>query len=176
MSLLLRPLAVIGAVLALVWLAHGALRLSAASVLHGRVLRAVDGDTLVVTLDGGLRERVRIIGVDTPEDVDPRRPVECYSRRAAAFTARLVGGRRVSLTVGREARDRYGRLLAYVRVDGDRADLEDALLRGGYARPLAIRPNVDHAGKYADLARAAQRAGRGLWGACRGSPIPGASS
>src|SRR5215470_10636722 len=127
--LVLRPLVVLGAVLALVWLAHRALRVPGPPVLHGRAVRAVDGDTLVVALDGGIRERVRLIGVDTPEDVDPRRPVQCFSRRAAAFTARSVEGRRVELRVGREARDRYGRLLAYVRVDGAPADLEDALLR-----------------------------------------------
>src|SRR3954451_14505132 len=104
----------------LAWLAHGARQAPRPHPLRGVALRAVDGDTLVVRLDGGRRERVRVIGVDTPEDVDARRPVQCYSRRAAAFTARTVEGRRVSLTIGRESRDRYGRLLAYVRVEGAR--------------------------------------------------------
>jgi micrococcal nuclease len=158
----------------LAWLAHGVLQPTRPEVLRGVGIRAVDGDTLVVRLDGGRQERVRVIGVDTPEDVDPRRPVQCYSRRAAAFTARTVEGRRVSLTVGREARDRYGRLLAYVRVDGAREDLEDQLLRRGFARPLAIRPNTDHAARYTRLADEARLEGRGLWGACPAAPAEGA--
>jgi micrococcal nuclease len=154
------------ALVALAWLAHGALQAPRPHPLQGVALRAVDGDTLVVRLDGGRRERVRVIGVDTPEDVDPRKPVQCYSRRAAAFTARTVEGRRVSLTPGREPRDRYGRLLAYVRVDGAREDLEEELLRNGLARPLAIRPNTDRAARYARLADEARAGRRGLWGAC----------
>jgi micrococcal nuclease len=136
------------------------------STLNGRVLRAVDGDTLIVAVDGGGSERVRIIGVDTPEDVDPRKPVQCYSRRAAAFTARLVTGRRVVLTTSRVRRDRYGRLLAYVQLSGAAADLETALLDGGYARSLSIPPNVERARRYEALARRAAADGRGLWSAC----------
>ena len=72
--------------------------------------------------------------------------------------------------MGREPRDRYGRLLAYVRVEGAPEDLEDQLLRGGFARPLAIRPNTDHAARYARLAGEARAGRRGLWGACALSP------
>lgn len=130
-----------------------------------RVMRAVDGDTLLVRLSSGERERVRVIGVDTPEDVAPGRPVQCWSRRAAAYTRGLVEGRLVVLTPGRERTDRYGRTLAYVARD-DGVSLEEALLRGGYARTLAISPNVDRAAHYAALERVARAAGRGLWGAC----------
>jgi micrococcal nuclease len=98
--------------------------------------------------------------------VRPNTPVQCWSRRAARFTAKLVTGRRLVLVLGREQRDRYGRLLAYVRVAGEPGDLETRLLEGGYARPLAIPPNVDHAASYAALAAAARRAHRGLWGHC----------
>jgi micrococcal nuclease len=136
---------------------------SASSV--ARVVRVVDGDTIVASV-GGREERVRYIGMDTPEDVKPGTPVQCYSRRAAAENRRLVAGRRVRLVQDAEARDRYGRLLAYVRVAGARQDLEELLLRGGYARPLAIRPNVDRAAGYARLAAEARAARRGLWGAC----------
>jgi micrococcal nuclease len=129
------------------------------------VIRAVDGDTLLVRTDGGDRVRVRVIGVDTPEDVAPGRPVECWSRRAAAFTQQALGGRRVTLVPGREREDRYGRTLAYVqRADG--FDLEVELLRGGYARTLEIAPNDDRATRYAALERTARRTGAGLWGAC----------
>jgi micrococcal nuclease len=164
----LSVVAALAVAVALTWRPQGAGRPAAppGPVLHGVAVRAVDGDTLVVRLDGGGRERVRVIGVDTPEDVAPGRPVECYSRRAAAFTARVVTRRRVVLRVGRERRDRYGRLLAYVRVEGASSDLEDSLLRRGLARPLPIAPNTDHAAAYATLAARAQTAGRGLWSAC----------
>jgi micrococcal nuclease len=134
------------------------------------VIRVVDGDTLLVRLASGKRERVRVIGVDTPEDVAPGRPVQCWSRRAAAFTKQALEGRSVTLVPGRERRDRYGRTLAYVsRPDG--FDLEVELLRGGYARTLTIAPNDDRARRYAALERAARRAGAGLWGACPNAAV-----
>jgi micrococcal nuclease len=153
-------------ILALAWLAHDALQPPRPDVLRGVGVRAVDGDTLVVRLDGGRRERVRVIGVDTPEDVDPRRPVQCYSRRAAAFTARTVEGHRVSLTIGRESRDRYGRLLAYVYRQPDGLFVNLDLVRGGYARVLTYRPNVAHADELERAARAARQSSHGLWGSC----------
>ena len=129
------------------------------------VVRAVDGDTLIVRLESGETERVRVIGIDTPEDVAPGRPVQCWSRKAAAFTRAAVEGRSVTLVPGREQHDRYGRTLAYVtRADG--FDLEVALLRGGYARTLEIAPNDDRAPATAQLERTARRGGVGLWGAC----------
>jgi micrococcal nuclease len=133
--------------------------------LTASVVRAVDGDTLIVRLASGERRRIRVIGVDTPEDVAPGRPVQCWSRRAAAFTNDALEGRSVTLVLGREREDRYGRTLAYVqRSDG--FDLEIELLRGGYARTLTIAPNDDRARQYEMLERAARRTGAGLWGAC----------
>lgn len=134
--------------------------------LSATVIRAVDGDTLLVRTDAGDRVRIRVIGVDTPEDVAPGRPVQCWSRRAAAFTQEALEGRRVTLVLGREPEDRYGRTLAYVQRTDDGFDLETALLRGGYARTLEIAPNDDRAAHYAALERTARRAGTGLWGAC----------
>src|SRR4051812_15254567 len=148
------------------WLAWP--RDAATGVLHARAVRAVDGDTIVVRLAGGELERVRLIGVDTPESVAPGRPVECYAHRASAFTARAIRGRDLELRPGAERRDRYGRLLAYVRVEGARQSLSVRLLEAGMARPLAIRPNVEHASEYRRLAQDARTARRGLWGACHG--------
>lgn len=129
------------------------------------VVRAVDGDTLIVRLASGERARVRVIGIDTPEDVAPGRPVQCWSRRAAAFTKAALVGRSVTLVPGREREDRYGRTLAYVqRSDG--FDLEVELLRRGLARTLTIAPNDDRAARYRALERTARRGGVGLWGAC----------
>jgi micrococcal nuclease len=127
------------------------------------VTRVVDGDTIEVSLDGRA-EDVRYIGVDTPESVTPGEPVECFGRRASAFNEHLVAGKAVELSFDEELRDRYGRLLAYVRVGNRLVNAE--LLRGGFARTLTIPPNDSRAAPFARLEAAAGRAGRGLWGTC----------
>src|SRR5918998_6006762 len=124
-----------------------------------RVARVVDGDTIRVELPSG-EEAVRYIGIDTPESVRPGSPVECFARRASAYNERLVGGERVRLVRDVEARDRYGRLLAYVYRARDGLFVNAELARLGYAQPLAIAPDVRHAARFAALARAARRSGR----------------
>lgn len=94
----------------------------------------------------------------------PGTPPQCFGAQASAANARLVEGRRVRLVFDRERRDVYGRLLAYVYARGR---LVNALLvRQGFARTLTIPPNVAHADLFHRLAKAAGRAGRGLWRAC----------
>ena len=132
---------------------------------QGEVVRVVDGDTIRVRL-GDRTERVRYIGVDTPESVKPGTPVQCYAKRAAAANAALVAGQRVRLVGDVEHRDRYGRLLAYVYREPDGAFVNAQLVRDGYARTLMIAPNVAHARQFAQLARTARESGRGLWTAC----------
>jgi micrococcal nuclease len=129
----------------------------------------IDGDTIRVRLDSPSESRtVRYIGVDTPETVAPDQPIQCFGKAASEFNRRLVAGRRVRLVLGRERNDRYGRLLAYVRVE--RGPLvEDELLRGGYARTLTIAPNDDRAAHFAALERKARSERRGLWSACSGA-------
>jgi micrococcal nuclease len=137
----------------------------AGGTLHGRVVRVVDGDTIRVQLDGGREERVRYIGIDTPESVKPGTPVQCFAKKASHFNDSLVDGRTVTLRTDAEQRDRYGRLLAYVYADGRFINRE--LVARGYARTLTIPPNVAHADEFAALARRAREAGLGLWRACR---------
>jgi len=137
--------------------------LGAGESVRAHVVRVVDGDTIVASVDGQ-DQYVRYIGVDTPETVKPDAPVECYGPRASDENHRLVEGRTVRLVFDREQRDDYGRLLAYVYA-GSRF-VNGALLRGGYGRTLAIAPNTSHAGQLHRLAAQAARAGRGLWGAC----------
>jgi micrococcal nuclease len=136
------------------------------SALSGNVSYVIDGDTIVVQLGAGPGTHVRLIGIDTPEIAHDGRPGDCYGKAAARITRRLAQGRDVELRPGRERHDRYGRLLAYVRVVGGPADLEHTLLMRGAARTLAIAPNVDRAAAYAGLERSARRARIGLWGAC----------
>jgi micrococcal nuclease len=128
------------------------------------IIRDVDGDTVIARLPHGDVETVRLLGVDTPEVVDPRKPVQCFGHAASAFTAAHLVGRRVTLELDAEARDKYGRLLAYVILDGHR--FEDELLARGYGRFLVIPPNGSHARAMLSAELAARAARRGLWGAC----------
>jgi micrococcal nuclease len=137
--------------------------LTAGQSVMARVVRVVDGDTIVASVDGH-DEYVRYIGVDTPETVKPDTPVQCYGARASDENHRLVEGRTVRLVFDREQRDDYGRLLAYVYA-GSRF-VNGTLVRGGYARTLAIAPNTSHAAQLQRLAERAARGARGLWGAC----------
>ena len=128
----------------------------------GRVERVVDGDTIVMR--GG--ERVRYIGVDTPESVKPGTPVQCYAKAASHENARLVAGEKVRLRYDAEHEDRYGRTLAYVYRARDGLFVNAELVRRGYARQLTIPPNVAHAGLFHRLAAQARARGQGLWRRC----------
>ncbi len=130
------------------------------------VQRVVDGDTIVVHI-GGRDERVRLIGIDTPESVDPRQPVECFGKEASAHTSELLpAGTIVRLERDVEARDRYDRLLAYVHRVSDDLFVNLALARDGYAQQLTIPPNVAYADQFRAAVAEARQAGRGLWSAC----------
>lgn len=134
-----------------------------AAEIEARVLEVTDGDTIVVRLAGGEVERVRYIGVDTPEST-PDQPLECFGREAAEANRHLVQGRTVVLSPGVERRDDYGRLLAWVRAGA--VEVNAFLLRRGYARTLTIAPNDSRAPRYARIEARAGRDGTGLWGAC----------
>ena len=139
--------------------------------LHGRVVHVTDGDTIKVRLDDGRTERVRYIGIDTPETVKPDTPVQCGGPKAHAVNERLVGGRTVTLRFDAERRDVYGRLLAYVYLPrpgsgGHVLFVNAELVRRGLARTLTIPPNDSFASLFARLAAQAGAEGRGLWGSC----------
>ena len=123
------------------------------------VTRVVDGDTVVLS-DG---ERVRYIGIDTPELHHPKKPVQYYAREAMEFNRRLVEGKRVKLEFDVERRDKYHRLLAYVYLE-DGTFVNAELMRQGYAQLLTFPPNVKHVDLFIQLQREAREAGRGLWG------------
>ena len=129
------------------------------------VTRTVDGDTIHVTFRGHDLD-VRLIGIDTPETVDPSQPVQCYGEQASHFTERALTGRTVRLEFDVERLDRYGRTLAYVWLRGHLFNRR--LVAGGYAVVDTFPPNV----RYVDVFTAAQRVARehdrGLWGACPG--------
>jgi endonuclease YncB( thermonuclease family) len=130
---------------------------------QARVVRVVDGDTVVLTGVG----KSRLIGVDTPE-VYGR--AECYGNEASSFAKRVLrSGSPVSYTLGREPRDRYRRALVYLWL-ADGRSFNAMLVAAGYAVPLTIPPNDDHARQFLRLSRAARARSRGLWAsaACAG--------
>jgi len=122
-----------------------------------------DGDTIKVQM-GGERERVRLLGINTPETVDPRRPVQCFGREASARMKALVEGRKVHLATdpAEDRYDRHGRLLAYVWLpDGTFVNLE--MVRGGYANEADYGTEYAYRSIFRAAAREAEAAGRGLW-------------
>jgi micrococcal nuclease len=135
---------------------------------NATMLAVVDGDTIDVTIDGR-RERVRLIGIDTPETKKPNTPVQCFGLEATSFATSLLPND-AALHLERDvvARDDYGRMLAYVYLARDGAFANLAIIRQGYARPLSIPPNVAHAAEFAAAARAAETAKIGLWAGCTG--------
>ena len=129
--------------------------------------RVVDGDTIRAKI-GRRVERVRFIGMDTPEVVKPNTPVQCFGREASARTkALLPAGSVIHLVTDVEARDRYRRLLAYVYRDVDGAFVNLLLVEEGYAVPYTYPPNVAHADEFVAAAGRARDEQRGLWSRCR---------
>lgn len=131
------------------------------------VVKAVDGDTVDVDIAGHGRERLRLLGIDTPETVDPDEPVGCFGPEASARTHGLLpAGTAVLLQRDEEARDRYGRLLVYLWRRSDGTFVNRLLVDEGLARTLSIAPNTAHRVEFSTVEAGARAAGRGLWSAC----------
>ena len=133
---------------------------------NAEVTRVVDGDTLVVQADGD-EERVRLIGINTPESVKPGTPVMCFGKEASKHLGELVPeGTAIRLVRDVEARDRYDRLLAYVYRASDGTFVNLAMVTDGYADQYTFPPNVAHVDEFRTAATAARDNGVGLWSAC----------
>jgi micrococcal nuclease len=133
------------------------------------VVRVIDGDTITVVPNptpGARRgDDIRLIGVDTPETKDPRRPVECYGPEATAFVRTLVEGRKVRLAFGPERVDNRGRTLAYVYLE-DGSLLNQELIRFGFAEATReFRHPLRE--EFIVLEHEARRQDYGLWKLCR---------
>ena len=132
------------------------------SVAH--VTHVVDGDTLDVLFEGQ-HVRIRLIGVDTPETVDPRKSVQCYGPEASAFTKAMLSDRDVTLSSKPdEDEDKYHRKLRYVSLDGK--DVGSVLLEGGYAKSLCARFPHPKCELYNELEAVAKGEKKGRWGRC----------
>ena len=132
------------------------------------VTKAVDGDTIWVD-NNGQRQKIRLIGLDTPETVDPRKPVQCFGREASAQAKTILGGQSVYLETdpSQDTIDKYGRTLAYVWTASGRLFNLDMITDGyahEYTYDLPYRYQADFKAAQND-ARAQER---GLWspGAC----------
>ena len=136
------------------------------------VEHVVDGDTVDIVI-GGQTERVRLIGVDAPESVSRETPDQCFGAEASdALRTLLPEGTEVRLTRDVEARDRFGRLLAYVHRADDDLFVNQWLLDGGFADAVFFGPNTTYRPTFTAARDAARRASAGLWAACTGPDQP----
>ena len=145
-----------------------------------RVTRIVDGDTIEVVITGrragpgagdaraGQHHDVRLLGIDTPESVNPNTAVECFGEESSAALAAFLEDREVVLVDDVENTDQYDRLLRYVYLGHEMANAR--LVANGYAFAYTYPPNVRHSSLFVRLQREARREGRGLWSraACNG--------
>ena len=139
----------------------GALKPNALLVAH------TDGDTIRVRLNDSTEEKVRLIGVDTPETKRPGSPIQCYGPQASHFVKLLIPvGTPLALELDVEERDRYGRLLAYVRRASDGLFINEQLASNGYAMLLTYPPNVAYTDTFREAVMRARDANLGLWAAC----------
>jgi micrococcal nuclease len=135
------------------------------------VTRIIDGDTIEVRLNGKT-EKVRFIGVDTPETKHPDKPVQAYGLEAASFTKKQLAGKKIFLEKDVSTRDRYGRLLAYVWLTNPanfteaqmRTNMFNArLLLSGYAQIMTIPPDIKYVDYFTRFQTEARQSNKGLW-------------
>lgn len=129
-----------------------------------KVVEVVDGDTIKIERYGK-SETVRLIGIDTPETVDPRKAVQCFGKEASNYSKSLMAGKSIRLEadplVGE--RDKYNRLLAYVWLDSNQL-VNQMLVNGGYAHEYTYRSqSYKYQSEFKQGEDAARKAGNGLW-------------
>ncbi len=130
-----------------------------------RVTKFDDGDTIHVDMEGKI-ETIRFIGVDTPETHDPRKPIQCFGKAAAAFTKNTIGTNRVRLEADptNSNRDRYQRLLRYVYLP-DGTLMNQKIIAEGYGFTTVSFPFTKME-EFKNAERQARDTNRGLWGGC----------
>lgn len=125
----------------------------------------VDGDTLKVTIDGK-RQTIRVIGIDTPEVVDPRKTVQCFGKEASDQAKSLLTGGKVTLTPDptQSDRDKYGRLLRYIGLE-DGSDFGRRMIADGFAHEYTYNVPYQRQADYKQAQHEAQATSKGLWAA-----------
>ena len=134
---------------------------SSSYVGNYKVVRVIDGDT--IEIEGG--QKVRYIGIDTPETVDPRKPVQCFGLEASKKNKELVEGKTVRLEKDVTDRDLYKRLLRYVWLAESLINLE--LVKQGFANSVTFPPDIKYQKEFLAAEKEAQENNRGLWSTCK---------
>lgn len=139
------------------------------------VTDVVDGDTIKISIDGKI-ETLRLIGIDTPEIVDPRKPVQCFGKEASNMAKQLLSGQKVRIEsdVTQDTRDKYGRLLVYiVREDG--LFFNKHMIAEGYAYEYTYSTAYKYQSEFNSAEESARTSGKGLWSSntCAGDPLTG---
>lgn len=127
-----------------------------------KVSRVIDGDTIEIETG----QKVRYIGIDTPETVDPRRPVGCFGKEASEANKKIVEGKTVFLLKDVSETDKFGRLLRYVYLKDPSIFVNDYLVRQGYAKASTYPPDVQFDSQFLQAETEARANNRGLWNAC----------
>lgn len=142
---------------------HAILSASDSSLLTGKIVKVtkvIDGDTL--ELEGG--QKVRYIGIDTPETKHPAKGVQCFGKEAAAKNKELIEGKEAIIEKDVSETDRYGRLLRYVYIGN--LFINDYLVREGYALASTYPPDVKYQDQFREAEKEARENNRGLWKSC----------
>lgn len=127
------------------------------------VVKVADGDTLDCKFGLTRTEKIRLIGVDTPETKHPKKPVQFYGKESARFTENVLSGRQIGVEYDVQKHDKYGRPLAYIYLEDGRM-FNALLVQEGYAKVATFPPNVRYQKLFAELQREARESGKGLWG------------
>lgn len=134
-----------------------------------KVIRVVDGDTIEVEING-TPKKLRYIGVNTPETVDPRKSVQCFGKEASDENKRLLDGKMIYLEKDISETDKFGRLLRFVYLsldDGTTLFVNDYLVREGFAQVDTFPPDVKYQERFIAAQKEARENNRGLWARCK---------
>jgi len=130
-----------------------------------KVERVIDGDTILLTSG----EKVRYIGINTPEIVDPGKPVECFGKEALEKNSQLVSEQNVLLERDISDKDKYGRILRYVYIQdaqNNKIMINEKLVSEGFAKADVYKPDIKYEDLFAKAQQQAKSVGLGLWGSC----------
>ena len=128
-----------------------------------RVIRVIDGDTVIIKI-GNKAETVRLIGINTPETVDSRRPVECFGIEASIKAKEILSGESVRLEEDKLAgkRDKYGRLLKYIFLENG-TNFNEMMIREGYAYEYTYDLPYKYQSEFRQAEKEAKEMKKGLW-------------
>lgn len=131
---------------------------------RAKVIKVADGDTITVEINGA-KEKIRVIGINTPESVDPRRPVECFGKEASNFAKETLLGQTILLEsdASQAEKDRYGRLLRFVWINNETVDYGKLAISEGFAQEYTYEVPHKYQVEYRHVQQSAQEKKNGLW-------------